>query len=74
MAFATTPTPGDKYLCANECKHQDCAEHRALASSLCPGCAKAIGFDSNWIKNQDETPWHYTCLDEKIEKLRAERS
>lgn len=72
MAYSMVPTPGSKWLCADLCKHRDCAEHRTLAGTICPGCKDPIGFERAWTSNQDGKPWHFVCLSEEV--ARRQRS
>lgn len=68
MAYAITPTPGDEYLCANPCKHKDCAEHRATIAADCYYCNKPIGAGVKWMVQHDSgLPCHAECSWAKLE-------
>lgn len=69
MAYATTPQPGDAYLCAEECRHVDCAEHRAVAAAVCPDCTKPIGHGAKYMQDAGGSPHHAECLWKALEAI-----
>lgn len=74
MASAYIPAPGTKYgPCVNEaCGHRDCESSRRDASKVCVICGDPIGYDRHCYMSGDDTPSHAVCLEEKVERERAE--
>ena len=62
-----------KFVCAEPCRHTDCAEIRRMAGELCYLCKTAIGFNTRFYK-EDKSSCHALCLEKLQEKLRSARS
>ncbi len=77
MAAGTIAPRGTQYgPCKGKCKHKDCAATRVMAKSICPGCKKAIGYDTPFYSirlGEWPTDFHFqgyvhaTCTEEAHE-------
>lgn len=72
MAASVIPAPGTKYGPCKSCKHIDCAESRRMAESICTVCAKPIGYQVRYCRDDDAVEGalaHEGCLILRHENL-----
>lgn len=48
MGWTLTPTIGGRFICADQCRHIDCAANRKLIAAACTICNKPIGEDARY--------------------------
>jgi hypothetical protein len=71
MAAGILPKPGSKVgPCVKACKHLDCAETRARATSKCIYCRKPVGFDVRIYQHGDYTV-HARCHEDAADRNAA---
>jgi hypothetical protein len=73
MAAGFTPTfgPDQGQYCADECKHSDCAESRALVAEACVTCHKPIGEQPRYFTVPGGGHEHQLCAYARIEDRQA---
>lgn len=76
MAATMVESPGKGTGPCVECKHDDCAEYRRDAASLCAICKKPIGYDTRYFMDPTGKPGefrrtHMICRVREIEQART---
>jgi hypothetical protein len=64
MAWTALAKPGTEFgPCEGACKHSDCALSRKQATTICPGCKEAIGYERCFVHYGDGL-WHQACAED----------
>jgi hypothetical protein len=69
MAAAVISRPGTEHgPCRHDCDHDDCAELRRVAASICLWCNNSIGYLREFCRDEDHIGrWvHYDCAEDAI--------
>lgn len=53
-----------------DCAHRDCAEAVAIVRTVCPLCARVIGFDTKFCRTAYGVYQHFTCAVARIDAAR----
>lgn len=68
MRLTILTRPGEKHGPCEQCRHDQCAEQRELASTVCHCCQDLIGFHRAFCFDADRRPVHFACLSIEIER------
>jgi len=68
MRLTILTRPGEKHGPCEQCRHDECAEQRELASTVCHCCQDLIGFHRAFCFDADRRPVHFACLSIEIER------
>ena len=76
MAASSIARPGTNHgpCLPGACKHRDCAQMHALASTPCPLCSKPIGYETPFYDDRSNHGLglvHAVCLEVQVERERA---
>lgn len=68
MKLLILTRPGEKHGPCDQCRHEECAEQRDLAATICHCCRDLIGFHRAYCFDADRRPVHFACLASEIAK------
>ncbi len=68
MRLSILTAPGEKHGPCEHCRHDECADQRELASTVCHCCQDLIGFNRAFCFDADRRPVHFACLSIEIER------